>query len=166
MRRGAHLTKPTSWVGNMRRGAHLTKPTSWVASATKFSTVFGTVFPKRPISIRPRAFPPDSISKKTCSNTEYTICTAVLRVGCEPHKERVLGGTSQHLRELFRVMETLLFHGLTHHVRNQWPFLCPSEGEQDQKPQQRHPQRRTKLHFRPATLTQRKGTHAACTWYR
>ena len=35
----------------------------------KFSTVFGTVFPKRPISMVPIGCPPTSMSKKTLSVT-------------------------------------------------------------------------------------------------
>ena len=40
--------------------------TSPVARATKFSTVLGTTFPKRPITILPTSLSPILTSKKTC----------------------------------------------------------------------------------------------------
>lgn len=40
--------------------------TSPVAKATKLSTVLGTTFPKRPITIRPTSLSPILTSKKTC----------------------------------------------------------------------------------------------------
>ena len=40
-------------------------PFGFLASSTKFSTVFGTELPNRPISIRPASSPPIVISKNT-----------------------------------------------------------------------------------------------------